>query len=198
MADMNEPPNESQQDNTSNSDRVTPKKRRKRVSSEPLTPEEHAEAQQTFLAEYARRGNVTDACKRASISRTTVYRWQEHDEAFSLQFNQAKEAYCDSLRHEITRRARDGVLKPVYQGGKKVGQIREYSDTLLIFEAKKHMPEYRDKVDVSATLLQGTSSHDDTTASPEAALYATLFVGALNPGDTGGEDDASGPRIRRE
>ncbi len=132
------------------SNTVTPKKRRMRVrvSREPLTQEEHAVAQETFLATYAKHGNVKAACDTAGISRTTVYRWLEHDETFSLRHEQAKADYCDSLRHEIHRRAHDGVLKPVYQRGEKVGAIREYSDTLLIFQAKARMPEYREKVEV--------------------------------------------------
>jgi hypothetical protein len=175
------------------SNTVTPKKTRVRVSSEPLTPEEHAKAQAVFLAEYAKRGNVAAGCQKAGISRTTVYRWLEHDEDFSLRHEQAKADYCDRLRNEIDRRAHDGVLKPVYQSGFKVGSIREYSDTLLIFQAKAKMPEYREKVQVEQS--GQVSVQHDVSQNAAAALYATLFVAAL---DSSGASDASGPRISSE
>lgn len=53
----------------------------------------------------------------------------------------------DLCEGELHRRAFKGVLKPVYQGGARVGSIREYSDTLAIFLMKAHRPEkYRDTV----------------------------------------------------
>lgn len=172
------------------SDKVTPKKRRQ---GESLSPEQIEQAKNAFLADYAKYGNVGHACDKAQISRTTFYRWTEHDEAFSLTCEQSKQDYCDTLRTEIHRRAHDGVLKPVYQRGEKVGTIREYSDTLLIFQAKAHMPEYREKVQVEQS--GKVSVQHDLTASPEAALYATLFIAALGAGST---EDPGGPRIHRE
>ncbi len=41
------------------------------------------------------------------------------------------------------RRAVDGVDEPVYQGGKKVGSITRYSDTLLIFLLKANRDKFR-------------------------------------------------------
>lgn len=126
-------------------------KKRVRISSEPLTAEERSTAQDIFLAEYAVHGNMTAGCNKAGVNRSTVYDWLEKDETFSLRYEQAKVAYCDRLRQEIDRRAVHGTLKPVYYQGEKVGAIREYSDTLLIFQAKAKMPEYRDKVQVEQT-----------------------------------------------
>ena len=150
--------------------KVTPqKKARARRPGESLTPEQIEVAKEAFIAHYARYGNVGTACDKAAISRTTFYRWQEHDETFGFAYEQAKADYCDTLRHEIRRRAHDGVLKPVYQRGEKVGSIREYSDTLLIFEAKARMPEYRDKVDI-------TSGGKTLTAPAGLALADALLV----------------------
>jgi len=123
-------------------------KKRARISTENLTPEERAEAQAAFLAAYGRAGNVTAGCEAAGVSRTSLYRWLEHDETFAFRYEQAKARYCDKLRQEIDRRAVTGVLKPVYYQGERVGSVREYSDILLIFQAKAKMPEYRDKVQI--------------------------------------------------
>ncbi len=46
-----------------------------------------------------------------------------------------------------------GVLRPVFQGGKHVGDIREYSDTLLQFLLKGERPEkFRERYEVSGTV----------------------------------------------
>ncbi len=87
-------------------------------------------------------------------------------------------------------------MKPVYQQGVKVGTVKEYSDTLLIFQAKAHMPEYREKVQVEQS--GAVKVQHDIPANPTAALYATLFVAALGAPDTSSEGDAGGPRIGRE
>src|SRR5262249_4954507 len=47
---------------------------------------------------------------------------------------------------EMRRRALVGWDEPVYQGGKLVGHIRKFSDTLLIFALKAERPEkYRER-----------------------------------------------------
>lgn len=54
---------------------------------------------------------------------------------------------ADSLEDEAVRRARDGYDKPVYQQGQCVGQVRKYSDTLMVFLLKGARPKkYRDNV----------------------------------------------------
>lgn len=108
-----------------------------------LSARERLKAQDIFIETYSRVGVVTDAAKAAGVPRERIYQWQEHDETFALRFNLAKEAYCDTLRREIHRRAIEGVEKPVYQRGFRIDTVREYSDALLMFHAKAKMPEYR-------------------------------------------------------
>ena len=127
-------------------DTLTPVKRRGK-----LTDADRAIAKAAFLEAYAKTGIVRPAAEIAGVSRQTVYEWQEHDEAFTIGFNQARQAADDAIRAEIHRRAIEGIDKPVYQGGRMVGTIREYSDTLLIFQAKARMPEYRDKQQIEHT-----------------------------------------------
>ena len=53
----------------------------------------------------------------------------------------------DAFQEEAHRRAVQGIEKPVYQGGRLVGTVREYSDTLLIFLLKGLRPErYKERV----------------------------------------------------
>ena len=42
------------------------------------------------------------------------------------------------------RRSNEGVQEPVFWRGQAVAHTTKYSDLLLIFRAKKELPEYRD------------------------------------------------------
>lgn len=103
-------------------------------------------AKATFLRLFAQCGNVLRSCQAAKIGRRTAYDWLATDEQFKVLYDQAFEDALDALEEEARRRAVDGVLKPVYQGGVKVGSIREYSDTLLITLLKGKRPDtYRER-----------------------------------------------------
>lgn len=106
-----------------------------------------------FLKELARRANVSAAAKKAKIPRSTVYDWYKADEEFARRWDEAVDVAVDGLEEEAWRRAKDGVLKPVYQKGEKVGQVREYSDQLMVTLLKAHKPEkYRER---TSTELSG-------------------------------------------
>jgi hypothetical protein len=67
-------------------------------------------------------------------------------------FEAAKEEACEQLEREALRRAVSGVEEPVYHNGKVVGNIRKYSEVLLIFLMKGAMPgRYRDNATVEHT-----------------------------------------------
>lgn len=107
-----------------------------------------------LLLEIARcGGNVTKACEIANIDRHQAYHRREEDDEFARDWRTAEELGVDGLIDEGRRRAFQGVERPVYQGGKKVGSITETSDSLLMFMIKAKRPEYRDKsVEVNLTL----------------------------------------------
>lgn len=107
----------------------TPKKRRRR-------PWERA-----FLVSLALTGNVTEAAKSAHIDRTVVYDLRAAHEDFAQAWDAALEQAADVLETEARRRAVDGVTETVYQGGKAVGTVQRYSDTLLIFLLNGMRPE---------------------------------------------------------
>src|SRR5207253_3228748 len=109
---------------------------------------------------FAKTGVIRSAARAAEIDRSTVYAWQEHDDQFSVRFGQARAESDDRIREEIRRRALSGTLKPVYYLGERVGTIREYSDTLLIFLAKARMPEFRQPLAVD-----GVQSADENPAA---------------------------------
>lgn len=105
-----------------------------------------------FIGALSKHGVVTAAAKAARISRKTVYERRAEDKDFAELWDDAIEQAADMLEREAVRRAYTGTLRPIYQGGEKVGSVREYSDTLMIFLLKGARPgKYREnhKVEVS-------------------------------------------------
>jgi hypothetical protein len=150
---------------------ATPKRRR--VGQRPSAAEKRL-AQDVFLRTFADNANLRAACKAAGIDRSTVYRWQEHDDAFSFRFKQAEADANDVIRAAIYQRAIQGVDKPVFHAGVVAGAVREYSDTLLIFLAKSRMPEFRERqqVDISGQLdINGAADEADRK-------FASLLAGS--------------------
>ena len=79
-----------------------------------------AKAQSRFLQEFSFSGNVLRSAQAAGVGRRTVYDWQQGS-AFKTLYDQALEDALDQLEEEARRRAVDGVLKPVYQRGARLG-----------------------------------------------------------------------------
>lgn len=99
-----------------------------------------------FLDALTKNGVVAYACKIVGVGRTTVYRFREEDPDFAAAWDAAIEQALDDMEVEAWRRAVRGVRKPVFYQGSKVGTIKEYSDTLLIFLLKGGRPEkFRDR-----------------------------------------------------
>lgn len=110
-----------------------------------------------FIAALSIEPNVTVAAESAHISPVYVYQVHAKDEAFRKQWDAALEAGADRMESEAYRRAVNGTLRPVYQGGARVGFVREYSDTLMCLLLKAHKPKkYRENSSVEMTGPDGT------------------------------------------
>lgn len=96
---------------------------------------------QEFLAKLEITASITRACNLSKVPRRTVYTWIDIDPDFVVALEESKRIAIDALQDEAVRRAFEGTVKPVYQGGKKVGKIREYSDTLMVLLLKGNMPD---------------------------------------------------------
>ena len=107
-----------------------------------------------FLAALIDGLHIRDAAAAAGVDGTTPYKRRKHDAEFRAAWEEAAEIGTKALEREAARRAYHGTLKPVYQGGVKVGEIREYSDALLMFLLRARKPKkYREnyKVQVGDT-----------------------------------------------
>ena len=126
-------------------------------------------AKEIFLAAVCGGSTITLAAQEAGINRGTAYRWRGEDASFSDAWDDALDEGTDRLEQEAVRRGRDGVTKPVYQGGKLVGKVQEYSDTLLIFMLKARRPEiYRERATFEHTGKGG--SELPATVAPSGVL----------------------------
>lgn len=106
--------------------------------------------EQAFLHALSQLGNVTAAAEAVGLGRRTVYVWREADPDFAARWAEATEEAVERMEQEAWRRATQGVDRPVYQGGKQVGMVKEYSDNLLIFLLKGSKPEkYRERTEIS-------------------------------------------------
>ena len=104
--------------------------------------------QKEFLTKLSDLVSVSATAKSIGIGRQTVYDWLNNDPKFKIKYEAVIEQASQKLEDEAVRRAFEGISKPVYQGGKKVGTIKEYSDTLLIVLLKARLPEkYKDRTE---------------------------------------------------
>ena len=101
--------------------------------------------QRAFLKSLAHSVNVARACRTAGIPRRTAYHWRSADPRFAREWDDALDDGIDLLEAELHRRAFEGVEKPVWHKGERVGTVRHYSDALAMFLLKAHRPaRYRD------------------------------------------------------
>lgn len=100
-----------------------------------------------FLEALKETCNITKACELSGLARTSAYEWKTDDPEFAADWQKALDIAADLLEEEAVRRAKEGTLKPVFQGGNLVGHIQEYSDTLMIFLLKGAKPKkYMDRL----------------------------------------------------
>jgi hypothetical protein len=144
-----------------------------------LKKEEREKAQVVFLTTFARNANVTAACREAGIDRDTFYEWQK-DESFTRRFEVADQEAQDVVRAAIHHRGINGWLEPVVSAGRVVlnedgspFMIRRYSDALTLALAKARLPEYRERVEVSATL-------DITTLAADADAKFAAYLASVS------------------
>lgn len=114
-----------------------------------MSPETTRELQQRFLDAYVMYGTVGRATTALHLPRGLHNTWLRTDFEYAEAYYNARELIVDQLESEAIRRAKDGVERPVYQGGELVGTVTEYSDSLLMFLLKGMRPDkYRERIAV--------------------------------------------------
>ncbi len=130
--------------------------------------------------------HVRDACKQVDIDGSLPYQKRIADPGFGKAWELAAKIGMRELEREAHRRAFHGTLKPVYQKGSKVGQIREYSDTLIMFLMRSRNPKkYRDNSKVEHVGKDGKEL-------PAAVASVAIYLPENGRGKPHVADDGSG------
>jgi len=88
------------------------------------------------------------AAASAGYTHAFVSALRQADAEFAARWKEADNLAVERMEAEADRRAVEGIDKPVFYQGKRSGEIREYSDSLLMFRLKARRPEvYRDRAD---------------------------------------------------
>ena len=156
-------------------------------------------AREAFLEALAGGYSVTHAAAVASIPRRTVYDWRDADLDFRSRWDEAVEAGTDIMEDEARRRAIEGYEKPIYNNGKLVGTVREYSDTLTVLLLKSRRPsKYRENV---KTEISGPNEGPIKVEKSPDAIFLELVArlerigrakagGDPKPGEVAGDGEA--------
>ncbi len=97
------------------------------------------------IEQYALTGNQKSAASATNVTARTLRNEMGRSVIFKDAMQEAKLAYDASLLEILRERIKEGTSK--------------FSDTLLMFEVKKHMPEYREKfehkIDANIKIISG-------------------------------------------
>lgn len=111
-----------------------------------------------FLAALeANGGNRTGAAAAVGIERTLAYRWLKEDPEYAKAFEEALSHAADVLEDEVVRRAKAGILEPIYnRAGNLIGHKLRYSDSLLLARLAADRPDrWRSRVSAELTGKDG-------------------------------------------
>lgn len=103
---------------------------------ERLTREEREE----FLSALARTGLPGLAAESAGVALARARQERGRNRDFAGKWDEIEETAADRLEAEARRRALEGVSESHYYGGKPIGEIRKYSDSLLALLLKGNRP----------------------------------------------------------
>lgn len=129
-----------------------------------------------FLELYPNVGHIQRTCEILGIVPRTLYHWRKNDLVFKEQFEEIQSLILIMLEDEAIRRAVDGVDKPIYYQGTKVGTEKVYSDFLLHKLLVANSPKYKDK---SALELSGP----DGKALESKIIHVTSSIPLANSED---------------
>lgn len=121
-----------------------------------------------FLKKLAQTANVSLSARYAAISKSSLYAHRQKNEAFAKAWDEALGEALDELEQLVIERAKHGVEKPVYFGGKLVGTVRNYSDALAMFLLKARRPE------VYARLSEEQLADADVDAAARAEVLRRI------------------------
>lgn len=147
------------------------------MNPQPITPERKA----LFLKVLRETGSIRAAARAATPWATSIrpvdgFDYQkEVDEEFASRWDEALDDFRGALEQELLRRGCDGFEETRTDHLGRVTTIHKYSDSILMFMARRHMPaEYGDKVEVAGALT--SKIQVDPAALAAAVTEAALAL----------------------
>lgn len=108
------------------------------------------EAVTIFLDHLTRTGRYAHSAIKAKIELSTITRLRKNDREFSNMCEERMAVFRDRLEKECYRRAVEGWDEAIFDKlGRPVGTVRKFDGKLLELMLKRHIPEFRDKMEVS-------------------------------------------------
>ena len=108
-----------------------------------------------ILNEICNTGVAGLACVTVGVGVSHFRRLRQENEEMQALMDEAMSIYHERLRYTIHNKAVDGWEEPVYYKGEEVGSVHRFSERLLELQAKRHMPEYRDKSQMDVNVAGG-------------------------------------------
>lgn len=102
-----------------------------------------------FLAEIRRHGRLGAAAKAVGTSRRNIIAKRERDPAFDQAVTDAWEDFREQTIANVQHHAWEGEEEPIVFGGEIVGHRKSFNTKMMELEAKRVVPEYRDKLQLS-------------------------------------------------
>ena len=169
----------------------TTNKRRERFEFPAVTWQRRdtAENREIVLQWLSAGATIAMAAEAIGVHRSTLIKWRKDDADFAADWDEAIEHGVDLIEEEAIRRAVDGVMRPMYQGGELVGFVREYSDLLLKFllEGKRSSVYRRGSINLAAP--NGGGELLVRWLEPEGAPTVQPTKPANDPGSSEGNKD---------
>jgi hypothetical protein len=123
-----------------------------------------------FLKHLETCARVYESAARAGITANTAYKLYEKEPKFAAAWDAAIESAGDRLEAEAWRRGHEGTLTPKTIANERE-EVREYSDTLLIFLLKGIRPKkYRDNYQVALSNPDGSK----LSLAPQQTVMALI------------------------
>ena len=131
-----------------------------------------------FLKHLAKNANVSKSARLAGVSASALYKHRATTPAFAGQWDAAIGEALDELEQLVIERAKHGVEKPVFFGGKQVGTVRNYSDALAMFMLKAKRPEVYARLSAEIPAENTAESNDDAARAEVLRRLDRLDDGA--------------------
>ncbi|MCP1829113.1 hypothetical protein J2R76_005813 [Bradyrhizobium sp. USDA 4532] len=163
--------------------KIAENKRHSLASRPPASERKRSrQVEEAFLDGLRGGWSVSKSAWAAGIHERTARRWKadscasrqedgSYNDDFAQRWETAYESGVDKLEDAATRRAVEGVEKPVYQGGILVGSVTEYSDTLLGLMLRGKRPKVYN------------SERHERTGKDGGTISMSLQIEFVEPGD---------------